>query len=144
MESHHDGYTLSDQRLDFRATCALLWGTYWARNRTRDIIERSVRYSLCFALFKGDAQVGFARVVTDYATVGYLCDVVIAGEHRGRGLGKWMLAQILDHPQLRGCRLDLFTRDAQEFYHQHGFGPHPFTSMVRYPPGYGGGSAAVE
>jgi ribosomal protein S18 acetylase RimI-like enzyme len=78
--------------------------------------------------------VGFARVVTDRATVGYLCDFVIAKEHQRKGIGKWMLARILEHPDLRLCRIDLFTRDAQEFYRAFGFGPHRFTSMVRYPP----------
>ena len=73
-------------------------------------------------------------MVTDAATVGYLCDFVIGKDHRGLGIGQWILTQILGHPDLSGCRIDLFTRDAQEFYKPFGFGPHRFTSMVRYPP----------
>jgi GNAT superfamily N-acetyltransferase len=142
MEWHLGDYTLSDDpaRLDMRAICSLLAGTYWAADRAPAVVERSVRESLSLGLYKDGTQVGFARVVTDRATVAYLCDVIVADAHRGAGLGKWMLACILDHPDLRECRMDLFTRDAQEFYRNFGFGPHRFTSMVRYPPGYAGGS----
>ena len=92
-----------------------------------------------FGLFHASRQIGFARVVSDRATVGYLCDVIIAPEHRGGGLGKWMLKTILEHPELKTCRIDLFTRDAQEFYRQFGFAPHKFTNLVRYPTDYAGG-----
>ena len=112
---------------------ALLRDTYWAADRPRSVLERSVQNSLCFGLFHEGVQVGFGRVVTDFATVAYLCDVVIANGHRGRGVGKWMLTCILEHPQLKGCRIDLFTKDAQEFYRRFGFGPHRYTNMVRYP-----------
>ena len=136
MEWTHEDYTLTDDpdRIDFAALCSLLWGTYWAGTRGREVIERSVRRSLAFALLREGKLAGFARVVTDAATVGYLCDFVIGQDHRGHGNGQWMLARILGHPDLRGCRIDLFTRDAQEFYEPFGFGPHKFTSMVRYPP----------
>lgn len=136
MEWTRDEFTLTDDvaRVDFAELCSLLWGTYWAETRGREVIERSVRRSLSFSLLCGGKMAGFARVVTDAATVGYLCDFVIAREFRARGLGKWMLERILGHPELRGCRIDLFTRDAQEFYKGFGFGPHRFTSMVRYPP----------
>jgi GNAT superfamily N-acetyltransferase len=136
MEWTHDEFVLTDdvERIDFAELCNLLWGTYWAEQRGREVIERSVRRSLSFALLQGEKLAGFARVVTDTATVGYLCDFVIADEFRGRGVGQWMLARILDHPDIQGCRIDLFTRDAQEFYKPFGFGSHRFTSMVRYPP----------
>ena len=140
-EWRHGEFWLTDDpaRLDFDATCRLLWSTYWAAKRTSEVIRESLRNSLNFALFSGTTQIGFARMVTDFATVGYLCDVVIADEYRGSGLGKWLLSTILAHPSLAGCRIDLFTRDAQEFYRQYGFGSHPFTSMVRYPTGGAGG-----
>ena len=130
------GYELTDEaaRLDLDAVTALLKSTYWAADRSRSVMERSVQNSLCFGLFHESVQVGFARVVTDFATVGYLCDVVIADGHRGKGVGKLMLNCILEHPQLKGCRIDLFTKDAQEFYRGLGFGPHRYTNMVRYPP----------
>ena len=135
MDWQHGDYSLTDDsaRLDLDAMDALLRTTYWAAERPREITERSVRNSLTFGLFHGAEQVGFARVITDQATVGYLCDVVIAEAHRGQGLGQWLLTCILNHPALRGCRIDLSTKDAQEFYRAFGFGPHPYTSLVRYP-----------
>ena len=134
MEWHRDAYTITDERLDLDATCALVWSTYWAEKRPRDVIERSVKHSLNFALFKNEQQVGYARIVSDRATVAYLCDVVIAPEQRGQGLGRWLVECILAHPELHGCRVDLFTRDAQALYAPLGFGPHRYTSMVRYWP----------
>jgi len=145
MEWHHDGYCLTDDRarVDLDAVYALLQTTYWAARRTREIIAKSVRHSLNFSLTRDGVLVGFARVATDYATHGYLCDVVIAEEHRGKGLGTWMVGRVLEHPYLNGCRIDLFTRDAQEFYRSLGFGTHKDECMVRYPPGYAGGSEAA-
>ena len=136
MHWEFNSYELTDEaaRLDLDAVAALLRDTYWAADRPRSVLERSVQNSLCFGLFHEGGQVGFGRVVTDYATVAYLCDVVIADGHRGKGVGKWMLTCILEHPQLQGCRVDLFTKDAQEFYRGFGFGPHRYTNMVRYPP----------
>jgi len=144
MEWQRDEFVLTDDvaKIDFSDLCNLLWGTYWAEQRGREVIERSVRRSLSFALLQAGKLAGFARVVTDAATVGYLCDLVIADGFRGRGLGHWMLGRIIEHPDLRGCRIDLFTRDAQEFYKALGFGPHRFTSMVRYPPREGGSQAS--
>lgn len=143
MNWTHSEYTLTDEptQLDLDAIHALLRSTYWAANRSRETIAKSLQHSLNFGLFHAGKQAGFGRVVTDRATVGYFCDLVLAETHRGRGVGKWMLQCILDHPDLRHCRIDLFTKDAQEFYRQFGFGPHRYTNMVRYPPNYAGGSA---
>jgi GNAT superfamily N-acetyltransferase len=140
MEWHRGEFTISDDPawLDLTAICTLLAGTYWGNERAPETVARSVAHSLCFGIYKGGALIGFARVVTDRATVGYLCDVVIAAEHQRGGLGGWLLACILEHPDLLHCRIDLFTRDAQDFYERFGFGPHRFTSMVRYPPQYSG------
>jgi GNAT superfamily N-acetyltransferase len=137
MEWKRDAFTVTDDpaRQDLAAIFALLRSTYWAGDRASEAIETSLRNSLAFALYDGDRQIGMARVVTDRATVGYLCDVVISDDYRGQGLGKWFLECILAHPDLKDCRIDLFTRDAQDFYRAFGFGPHRFTSMVRYPPG---------
>lgn len=135
MQWQQGEHTLTDEiaHFDLAAVVALLRSTYWAAERPAEVTERSLRHSLNFGLFHGAEQIGFARVVTDCATVGYLCDVVIAEGHRGHGLGKWLLTCILEHPKLRGCRIDLFTKDAQEFYRAFGFGPHKYTSLVRYP-----------
>jgi ribosomal protein S18 acetylase RimI-like enzyme len=139
-------YTLTDDpaRLDVGMLCLLLWDTYWAANRSREFIEQSTRHSLNFSLFYENRQVGFGRVISDYTTVSYLCDVVVAPEHRGRGIGKWMLENILNHPRLATTRIDLFTRDAQEFYQKFGFHRHRFESMVRYPPGSPGNPGAPK
>ncbi len=136
MQWKRGDFSLTDELsgLDLKATVALIQGTYWGATRRHATIERSLIHSLNFGLYQDGKQIGFARVVTDRATVGYLCDVVIAAEHRGQGIGKWMLQCILDHPVLAECRIDLFTRDAQDFYRSFGFGPHKYTSMVRYLP----------
>lgn len=135
MHWQNGDYSLTDEsaRLDLVVVIALLRSTYWAADRAPETIECSLRHSLNFGLFHRAEQIGFARVVTDRATVAYLCDVVIGEGHRGQGIGKWLLTCILEHPQLRGCRIDLFTKDAQEFYSAFGFGPHKYTNMVRYP-----------
>jgi GNAT superfamily N-acetyltransferase len=135
MQWQRNEFTLSDDthRLDISEVCRLLRRTYWAENRPNEAIRRSVLNSLSFGLYEQAKLIGFARVVTDRATVGYLCDVVIAEAYQRRGLGQWMIACILGHPDLVDCRIDLFTRDGHAFYQRFGFGPHRFTSMVRYP-----------
>jgi RimJ/RimL family protein N-acetyltransferase/GNAT superfamily N-acetyltransferase len=95
--------------------------SYWARGRPRAIIERAIDHSLCFGVYDGDQQVGFARVVTDRATFAWLCDLFILESHRGRGLGKWLVECIIDHPDLRDLRNFLLaTADAHELYRQYG------------------------
>ena len=85
-------------------------------------MERAVANSLCFAVLHGKAQIGFARVVTDSATFAYLCDVYILEEHRGKGLGKWLMECVMGHPGLQGLRrFSLATRDAHGLYRQFGF-----------------------
>jgi GNAT superfamily N-acetyltransferase len=85
-------------------------------------LERAVANSLCFALLRGKAQIGFARVVTDAATFAYLCDVYILEDHRGKGLGKWLMECLMGHPSLQGLRrFSLATRDAHRLYRQFGF-----------------------
>ncbi len=96
--------------------------SYWAQNRTREQTETAIRNSLPFGLYKGENQIGFARVVTDFATFAYLGDVYVIGEFRGRGLSKWLMRVIVDHPQLQGFRRwILATRDAHTLYEKFGF-----------------------
>lgn len=95
---------------------------YWAKGRTRAAIERSIANSLAFGIYRADRQVGFARVITDYATFAYLADVFVLETERGRGLSKWLLATIVQHPELQGLRRWLLaTQDAHELYRQYGF-----------------------
>jgi GNAT superfamily N-acetyltransferase len=100
---------------------------YWALGRTREVMERAIEHSLCFGVYEGSQQVGFARVVTDYATFGWLCDVIILESQRGRGLGKWLVECVVAHPALAGIRrLLLATRDAHGLYREYGgFVPLP-------------------
>lgn len=130
-------YLLTTDRavIDRQALYRLLAGSYWAADRSRDVIDRSLEHSLCFSLFHRDAMIGFARVVTDASLFAYLCDVVIAAEHRGSGLGKWLMECVLSHPDTRNIRKWLLaTRDAHGFYRQHGFVPvaYPAKYMERY------------
>lgn len=96
--------------------------TYWARERTLAVVRRSFEHSLPFVVYKGDETVGFARVVSDYATFAWLADVFIRQEYRGQGLSKWLMEVIIGHPDLQGLRRFLLaTRDAHELYRQYGF-----------------------
>lgn len=96
--------------------------TYWVRGRSRELMQRSFDNSICFGAYLGDRQVGFARVVTDRATFAWLADVFIAGEHRGRGYGKALVAAVLAYPELQGLRRWLLaTKDAHGLYAQNGF-----------------------
>ena len=96
--------------------------SYWAAGIPRELVDRSIDHSLCFGVFDGDAQVGFARVITDHATFAYLADVFILASHRGRGLGKQLMAAIHAHPSLQGLRRwQLVTRDAHSLYEQFGW-----------------------
>ncbi len=109
-------------RLDIDTVCEFLARSYWANDRPRDVIEKSLKNSLVFGIYDSDRQVGMARVVTDYATFGWVCDVFIDEAYRGQGIGKWLMATVLDHPELaRVRRLLLATRDAQGLYRQFGF-----------------------
>ncbi|MGB7755834.1 MAG: GNAT family N-acetyltransferase [Salinisphaera sp.] len=95
--------------------------SYWARGIPRATPERAIGNSLCFGVYRGEEQVGFARVVTDKATFALLSDLFILPGHRGRGLSKALTRRIVDH-DLQGLRrLLLLTTDAQELYRQFGF-----------------------
>lgn len=98
--------------------------SYWGRGRALEVVQRSIDNSLPFGIYKGDEQVGFARIVTDYATFAWVADVFIVPEQRGHGLSKWLMEVILAHPQLQGFRRwVLSTKDAHGLYEQFGFIP---------------------
>jgi GNAT superfamily N-acetyltransferase len=112
----------SDQDVDVIHT--FLTESYWAKGIPRETVARSIRGSLCFALRDGSRQVGFARVISDRATIAYLGDVFVLSEYRGRGLGKWLVECVLAHPELQGMRRWMLgTRDAHGLYRQFGFTP---------------------
>jgi len=98
--------------------------SYWAKHIPLEIVKQSIENSLCFGLYFKGEQIGFARVVTDYATFGYLADVFVLDVHRGKGLSKWLMKHIMAHPKLQGLRrFSLATRDAHGLYKQFGFKP---------------------
>jgi len=102
--------------------------SYWAQGRSYEVVKRSIEHSICFGVYLDDqqnqklSQVGFGRIVTDYATFAWLCDVFIIEPHRGRGLGKWLLECIISYPDLTGLkRFVIATRDIHGLYKQFGF-----------------------
>jgi uncharacterized damage-inducible protein DinB/GNAT superfamily N-acetyltransferase len=98
--------------------------SYWAAGRPLEVVRRSLANSLCFGLYEGERQVGFARVVTDRATFAWLCDVFVLEGHRGRGLAKWLIGCVMSHTDLQGLRRVLLgTRDAHGLYERYGFTP---------------------
>ena len=118
-------FTISTDRarLDLEAIHRFLsTESYWAAGRSIETVRRSIENSLPFGIYRGDEQVGFARVVTDYATFAWLADVFVLSEYRGRGLAKWLVEVIMAHAELQGFRRwVLATKDAHGLYAQFGF-----------------------
>lgn len=123
-------------RIDVAMVHAFLSQSYWAMGRSREVVERSVQNSLCFGVYIGGRQVGFARVISDRAVFGYLADVFIIPEFRGKGLAKALTRAIVEHADVRDLQVFLLrTRDAQGLYTEAGFRaiPRPEEMMARYP-----------
>jgi len=139
MQWSHNEYTITDEHaaLDMALIHDYLRGSYWAKGIPREIVTRAVENSLCFGLFHNGKQIGFGRVVTDRATFAYLADVFVIDSYRGRGLGKWLISCVLEHPELQGLRRWLLaTLDAHGLYRQYGFVPllNPDRFMEINPP----------
>ena len=114
--------TTDVEEMDLDAVHAYLTRSYWAEGISKNLVARSIEGSLCFGLLDGSRQIGFARVVSDGATFGWLCDVYVLEEHQGRGLGTWMMRELMMHPDLQGLRRwGLVTRDAHGLYEKVGF-----------------------
>jgi GNAT superfamily N-acetyltransferase len=110
-------------RLDLDMIHGFLAGSHWAAGIPREVVERAVRHSLCFGAYRGDRQVGFARVISDRATYAYVSDVFVLPPERGQGVGGRLMAAIMAHTDLQGLRRwTLFTRDAHALYRRFGFG----------------------
>jgi GNAT superfamily N-acetyltransferase len=132
--------TTDRSRFDVDVIHGFLTNSYWARGIPRDVVARAIDHSLCFAAFDRETQVGFARVITDRATFAYVSDVFVLESHRGRGVGKALMAAIVSHPELQGLRRwTLFTRDAHDLYRQYGFREprHPERLMEMLTDPYG-------
>ena len=140
QEWEKDEFTISTdpQRLNLEVIQEyLVTDSYWAQGRSFETVERSISNSLNFGLYKGDEQIGFARVVTDRATFAWLGDVFILPDYRGKGLSKWLMTVIVSHPELQELkRWILATRDAHELYRRFGFKElaQPDRWMERFNP----------
>ncbi|MDQ3636320.1 MAG: GNAT family N-acetyltransferase [Acidobacteriota bacterium] len=135
-----DEFTISINRENLQVEAILdylVHQSYWAKNRTIEQMKTVIENSLCFGVYKDENQIGFARVVTDFATFAYLGDVYILDEFQGKGLGKWLMETILSHPDLQGFRRwILATRDAHTLYEKFGFTElkHPERWMEKAAP----------
>jgi GNAT superfamily N-acetyltransferase len=127
MEYHRGDFVISTsrERLNLDVIHEFLTNCYWAQGIPRGVVARSIENALCFGVYDGTgAQVGFARVISDFATIAYVGDVFVLETHRGRGLGKWLMQCITQHPALQNLRRwILTTRDAHGLYSQMGFAP---------------------
>jgi GNAT superfamily N-acetyltransferase len=134
VEHRRDPFLVSTDpaRLDLDAIHGFLTNCYWAKGIPRDVVARSIEHALCFGVYDGrGAQVGFARVISDFATIAYIGDVFVLDTLRGRGLGRWLMDCITKHPELQGLRRwILTTRDAHGLYSRIGFTP------VKFPERY--------
>ena len=135
MTVSHSTPSMTESRGDFRLSTdpglldldlipVFLAESYWAKGIPRETVLRSIENSLCFAVYKGAAQVAFGRVISDFATYAYIGDIFVLESFRGQGLSKWMMEAITSHPKLQGLRRwTLLTRDAHGLYAQFGFTP---------------------
>jgi N-acetylglutamate synthase-like GNAT family acetyltransferase len=130
-------FKISDDkaRLDIDKICALLSKSYWASNRPRETVELSVQNSICYGVYQDEEQIGFARVVSDRATMFWLCDVCVDDRFRGRGLGKKLVQCVVESEALQGLTGVLATNDAHGLYEQYGFKRVPDRYMRRSPQG---------
>ena len=134
IEARRGDYLISTDpnKLDLAVIHGYLSGeSYWAQGRPLDVMQRALEHSLCFGVYLGDRQMGLARIVTDYATFAWLCDVFILDPHRGRGLGKWLIQTVVAHPALQGVLTVLGTRDAHGLYQGYG-GFEPMQDLERW------------
>jgi GNAT superfamily N-acetyltransferase len=126
FEQHRGQFFISTDksRLNLDVIHEFLVHSYWSANIPRETVARTIENSMCFGIYSGDKQIGFARIISDYATFAYLADVFVLEEYRGKGLSKWMMQCIVEHPDLQGLRRwVLGTKDAHGLYAQFGFKP---------------------
>ena len=124
QEYQKDNFTISTDPalLNIDVIHSFLSRSYWSRGIPKEVVIKSIENSLCFGLFDQDQQIGFARIITDYVNLAYLCDIFVLEEYQGKSLGKWLIECITSYPSLQGVRrLLLATDDAHEFYRKFGF-----------------------
>lgn len=138
MHSKQYRITTALNEMDFDLIHDFLSQSYWARDIPRETLWKALNNSLCFAVLDLQGQtLGFARMISDYATYAYLADVFVDPKYRGLGLSKQIMQAIVDHPELQGLRrITLVTRDAHTLYRQYGFTPinKPDSYMEKWDP----------
>ena len=126
IEETRETFTVSTDpaKLDAVAIHAFLTRCYWSEGIPMETVRRALERSLCFGLYDGTRQIGLARVISDFTTYAYLCDVYVVESYRGKGLGTWLMSVVVRHPDLQGLRrFTLLTRDAHGLYKKFGFAP---------------------
>ena len=124
MDFKKTGYSISTDKskLDFEVIHQFLTQSYWSKNIPLELVKKAAANSLCFGVYYNETQIGYARIISDTTSFAYLADVFIVEEHRGKGLSKWLMQYIIDHPDLQGLRRWMLgTRDAHELYKKFGF-----------------------
>lgn len=137
--------TCDPAKMNRAVIAQFLASSYWAKGIPPATVEKSLEHSLCFSLLDGDQQAGFARVISDYATIAFLSDVFVLPEYRGRGLSTWLMECIISHSELQGLRRwMLATRDAHGLYEKFGFRSlkRPEIFMERHDPSVYGAAGA--
>ena len=139
MEIQKDSFTISTdkRKLNIPFIHQFLTRSYWAENIPLEVVRRSIEGAVCFGVYDGMCQIGFARVISDKATFGHLADVFIDEKYRGIGLSKWLMETIMAHPDFQGFRSwQLGTKDAHGLYEKFGFKPldNPERIMRKYDP----------
>ena len=123
MNWQKKNFTISSdrERVDIDVLHDMLRRSYWAKDRTRQEVEQTVANSICFSLFNGEEQIGFARVLADRVAYAVILDMLIREDFRGQGLGKWLMRCVFEHPEIAPLRQVLWTTDADKFYKKLGF-----------------------
>ncbi len=120
----NNGYFINTDKskLDYEVVHNFITNSYWAKGISFEDVKKGIENSFCFGVFKKESQIGFARVITDYSRLAHLADVFILKEYRGLGLGKWLMENIMNHPELQSIKKwTLLTEDAHGLYGQFGF-----------------------
>ena len=135
MEWKEGEYKISNDKslLSVEQICELLSKSYWASKRPRDVIEKSIENSICYGVYHIEKQIGYGRIITDYATTYYICDVILDEKHRGKGLGKKLIQCMIEFDGISGGLGILLTKDAHGLYEQYGFKKDEKTFMRRIP-----------
>ncbi|MEN6460063.1 MAG: GNAT family N-acetyltransferase [Syntrophomonas sp.] len=135
MEWKEGQYKISDDKslLSLEKICDLLSKSYWANKRPAETISKSIENSICYGIYSDEEQIGFGRIITDYATTYYICDVILDEKYRGKGLGKKLIECMIGCKDFSDCQGMLGTKDAHGLYQQYGFIKDE-KSFMRRPP----------